>query len=87
MTRARATYPSRQAALPPGASLVLVSDPLMEARDCSGAMLDIEGFTAGACRAARAPTATGIAEALVSDFNQCVCHSPIDDLTVVCVRR
>jgi sigma-B regulation protein RsbU (phosphoserine phosphatase) len=82
-----ATYPSRQASLPHGAALILVSDALMEARDCSGAMLDIEGFTASACRAAGAPTAAGIVEALVSDFNQRVCHSPIDDLTVVCIRR
>jgi len=60
---------------------------LMEARDCSGAMLDTAGFTASACRAARAPTAAGIVDALVSDFNQRVCHSQEDDLTVVCVRR
>jgi sigma-B regulation protein RsbU (phosphoserine phosphatase) len=82
-----AAYPSRQASLPRGASRALVSDALMEARDCSGAMLDTAGFTASACRAARAPTAAGIVDALVSDFNQRVCHSPEDDLTVVCVRR
>jgi hypothetical protein len=55
--------------------------------DCSGTMLGTDGFTVSACRAARATTAAGIVDALVSDFNQRVCHSPEDDLTVVSVRR
>jgi hypothetical protein len=50
-------------------------------------MLDPAGFTASACRAARASTAAGIVDALVADFNQRAYHSPEDDLMVVCIRR
>ncbi len=84
---ASATYPSRHAALPRGASLVLVSDGLLEAHDRGGAMLGMAAFTASASRAARAASATGVVEAVMADFNQSVCKSPEDDLTVVCIRR
>ncbi len=83
---AQATYPSRHAALPAGASLVLVSDGLLETRAGGGPMLDDAALSAAACRAAREPSAAGIVNAMLQDFNLRVGGPPQDDLSVVCVR-
>lgn len=81
-----ASYPNRHASLPPGSSLFLVSDGLLETRDRSGAILDAAGFAAMARRAARAADASSIVNAVIDDFARRVAGPPEDDLTLVCLR-
>ncbi len=82
-----ATYPSRHASLPPGSSLFLVSDGLLEMRGHDGAMLGSAGVSAAACRAVPEPGAGRIVAALVEDLIRRAAAPPQDDLTVICLSR
>jgi phosphoserine phosphatase RsbU/P len=79
-------YDEIEAAFPPGATLLLCSDGLTEARDAADKMPGWPGVAALAVNAERA-SPTCPASALMADFLKAYGPAPADDLTAVWVRR
>ncbi len=80
-------YPQRLAALPPGASILLVSDGLLNQGSAPGAGYSDEELCALAERCVREPTASAATSAVLDDFARTQRAAVADDLTVVCLRR
>lgn len=80
-------YTAERLRLAPGETLLVFSDGLTEAQGPAGELLPREALLASFQRAARAPTAAGVVDAVVADVRAFEAGSePSDDLTVLAVR-
>ena len=83
---ARARHPCRHAVLPPGCSLFLVSDALLEAPDADGAGPGEAGALALAERCAEEADAAAAVDAIARHYAQRLAGPGEDYLTAICLR-
>ncbi|MDA8231531.1 MAG: fused response regulator/phosphatase [Magnetospirillum sp.] len=81
-----AEFSSATVAFPPGSTLLLFSDALVESLDPSGAAIDEEAVRDWAVTATRAGK-TSLVETVLENFHRHLPGPPPDDLTVVAVHR